>query len=188
MNKAEANNGVHTIGDVTLSVIAGENPSGAPTYIRTTYKPNDASKARACIAVYGGKKADNVIDGSSIKISSKGEKMVKITFKATDLEPGGAAFTASVGTLKLDDSKVRNWTWTGNAEEVTFTVSRKNAAANNAVLRFVEITVNPTGETGINNITVDNAKKGVRYNLAGQRVNESYKGVVIENGKKMIVK
>ena len=186
LNKAEANNGVHTIGDVTLSVIAGENPSGAPTYIRTTYKPNDASKARACIAVYGGKKADNVIDGSSIKISSKGEKMVKITFKATDLEPGGAAFTASVGTLKLDDSKVRNWTWTGNAEEVTFTVSRKNA--NNAVLRFVEITVNPTGETGINNITVDNAKKGVRYNLAGQRVNESYKGVVIENGKKMIVK
>ena len=186
--KAEANNGVHTIGDVTLSVIAGENPSGAPTYIRTTYKPNDASKARACIAVYGGKKADNVIDGSSIKISSKGEKMVKITFKATDLEPGGAAFTASVGTLKLDDSKVRNWTWTGNAEQVTFTVSRKNAEASNAVLRFVEITVNPTGETGINNITVDNAKKGVRYNLAGQRVNESYKGVVIENGKKMIVK
>lgn len=90
--------------------------------------------------------------------------------------------------MKLDDSKVRNWTWTGNAEEVTFTVSRKNAEANNAVLRFVEITVNPTGETGINNITVDNAKKGVRYNLAGQRVNESYKGVVIENGKKMIVK
>lgn len=34
LNKAEANNGVHTIGDVTLSVIAGENPSGAPTYIR----------------------------------------------------------------------------------------------------------------------------------------------------------
>lgn len=188
LNKAEANNGVHTIGDVTLSVIAGENPSGAPTYIRTTYKPNDASKARACIAVYGGKKKDNVINGSSIKISSKGEKMVKITFKATDLEPGGAAFTASVGNLNLDDSKVRNWTWTGNADEVTFTVSRKNADASNAVLRFVEITVNPTGETGINNITVDNAKKGVRYNLAGQRVNESYKGVVIENGKKMIVK
>ena len=188
LNKAEANNGIHTIGDFTLSVIAGENPSGAPQYLRTTYLPNDDSKARACIAVYGGKKADNVINGSSIKISSKGEKMGKITFKATNLEPGGAAFTASVGTLKLDDSKVRNWTWTGNADEVTFTVSRKNADANNAVLRFVEITVNPTGETGINNITVDNAKKGVRYNLAGQRVNESYKGVVIENGKKMIVK
>lgn len=171
-----------------MSVIAGENPSGAPTYLRTTYQPNDASKARACIAVYGGKKKDNVINGSSIKISSKGEKMVKITFKATDLEPGGAAFTASVGNLNLDDSKVRNWTWTGNADEVTFTVSRKNADANNAVLRFVEITVNPSGTTGINNITVDNAKKGVRYNLAGQRVNESYKGVVIENGKKIIVK
>lgn len=88
----------------------------------------------------------------------------------------------------MDDSKVRNWTWTGNADEVTFTVSRKDQASNNAVLRFVEITVNPSGETGINGVTVDNAKNGVRYNLAGQRVNESYKGVVIENGKKMIVK
>lgn len=49
LNKAEANFGVHTIGDVTLAVIAGEKPSGAPTYIRTTYKPNDASKARAAL-------------------------------------------------------------------------------------------------------------------------------------------
>lgn len=39
LNKSEANFGVHTIGDVTLAVIAGENPSGAPTYLRTTYKP-----------------------------------------------------------------------------------------------------------------------------------------------------
>ena len=56
-------------------------------------------------------------------------------------------------------------------------------------IRFIRAIVTVlTDASGINNITVDNAKKGVRYNLAGQRVNESYKGVVIENGKKMIVK
>ena len=44
-------------------------------------------------------------------------------------------------------------------------------------------------ESGINGITNDNTvKNGTRYNLAGQRVNNSYKGIVIENGKKFVVK
>jgi len=42
---------------------------------------------------------------------------------------------------------------------------------------------------GINDITVDEqGKAGKIYNMAGQRVNESYKGIVIKNGKKYIVK
>lgn len=32
------------------------------------------------------------------------------------------------------------------------------------------------------------AKKSVRYNMAGQQVNASYKGLVIENGKKFVQK
>ena len=32
------------------------------------------------------------------------------------------------------------------------------------------------------------AKAGIRYNLAGQKVDANYKGIVIENGKKMMVK
>lgn len=42
--------------------------------------------------------------------------------------------------------------------------------------------------TSIHHVVVDKARKGVRYNLAGQPVSEGYKGVVIENGKKIIVK
>lgn len=44
-------------------------------------------------------------------------------------------------------------------------------------------------ESGINGVTNDNTvKNGARYNLAGQRVSKSYKGIVIENGKKFVVK
>jgi len=32
------------------------------------------------------------------------------------------------------------------------------------------------------------AKAGIRYNLAGQKVDANYKGIVIENGKKFMVK
>lgn len=38
--------------------------------------------------------------------------------------------------------------------------------------------------TGISDITVNSAKKDAAYNLAGQAVNASYKGIVIKGGKK----
>ena len=45
------------------------------------------------------------------------------------------------------------------------------------------------GQTGINNIHTSTAvKNNVMYNLAGQRVNKDYKGLVIMNGKKMMIK
>jgi hypothetical protein len=43
------------------------------------------------------------------------------------------------------------------------------------------------GGTGIKNVTTT-ANSSAIYNLAGQKVSESYKGVVIQNGKKMINK
>jgi len=43
--------------------------------------------------------------------------------------------------------------------------------------------------TGISDAVVDhNTNNAPRYNLSGQRVDDSYKGLVIQNGKKMIVK
>lgn len=42
--------------------------------------------------------------------------------------------------------------------------------------------------TGLKNITAGTKENCVRYNLAGQRVDDNYKGVVIINGKKYIVK
>ena len=41
---------------------------------------------------------------------------------------------------------------------------------------------------GINTIYADKTENGVRYNLAGQKVNNGFKGVVIMNGKKMLQK
>jgi hypothetical protein len=41
---------------------------------------------------------------------------------------------------------------------------------------------------GIQNVNFVQNKNAVRYNLSGQKVDDSYKGVVIVNGKKMFVK
>ena len=183
LSSKQANNDVFTVDDVTMKFVENE-PSATMRYYQ--YDANNNDKATGCIWIYGGKNMETPA-GSDIVISKSGEKIKTITFTAPVVGSKGAGdFKASTGTLTMD-KKTRDWTWTGEADEVTFTVYRKTAKAN-VCLCFSDITVNPTVETGINNITVDNAKKGVRYNLAGQRVNESYKGVVIENGKKMIVK
>ena len=46
------------------------------------------------------------------------------------------------------------------------------------------------GTSGVNGITADKAidANAPMYNLAGQRVSKAYKGVVIQNGHKFIVK
>jgi hypothetical protein len=51
----------------------------------------------------------------------------------------------------------------------------------------VTLTVNDN-TTGIQLVNADNADGEQIYNLQGQKVDGSYKGVVIRNGKKVVVK
>ena len=51
-----------------------------------------------------------------------------------------------------------------------------------------EIDAAASGETAIETVKAADAENAVIYNLAGQKVDNSFKGVVIKNGKKMIQK
>ena len=60
-------------------------------------------------------------------------------------------------------------------------------AANNTLLYIDNLRLLQKTTTGITNVSNDaNANK--LYNLAGQQVGNSYKGVVVSKGKKAIVK
>ena len=67
--------------------------------------------------------------------------MKHIVFVATPVEQGAGELNASCGTLKFE-RKTKNYVWTGDAKEVTFTVSRPEGKT--GVLRFSEIVVNTT--------------------------------------------
>ena len=77
---------------------------------------------------------------------------------------------------------VREFTLKTPANAVTFT----NTGEQLCYVLVVEYTKG--GSASVNSIEVEKAKNNIRYNLAGQRVDESYKGVVIMNGKKFVVK
>ena len=56
-----------------------------------------------------------------------------------------------------------------------------------AILEGQEIGTNPGGNTGISNITTT-AQYGQTYNMAGQKVSDNYRGLIIKDGKKILVK
>ena len=67
----------------------------------------------------------------------------------------------------------------------SFKMSRNKAGTN---VFLTKIVITSGGSTGINTVKTVRVDDGAIYNLAGQKVDKSYKGVVIMNGKKMIQK
>jgi hypothetical protein len=62
--------------------------------------------------------------------------------------------------------------------------------ANQARTFRLDLGENVTGVTLIDNgqLTIDNyAGAGATYNLSGQKVSDDYRGIVIKNGKKIVV-
>ena len=109
-------------------------------------------------------------------------------------------FKFSNGTELFDDSKTYidlgistntapvTQTYTIPAEaagSTSFKMSRSKTGTNLFITKFV---ITSGGSTGINTVKTVRVVDGTRYNLAGQKVDSSYKGVVIKNGKKMVQK
>lgn len=75
---------------------------------------------------------------------------------------------------------------TDAAGSKSMVMARSKASTNVFILKMV---INRGGSTGIGNIEVVAPQfNGAIYNLAGQKVGEDYKGIVIKNGKKFINK
>ena len=93
-----------------------------------------------------------------------------VTFTNED-EPSGAPLRLRGGSLELTPGENGTYTFQMPAAPVT-----------------VKATFKETFVTGVEDINVATAKRGQRYNLLGQPVAGDYKGIVIENGKKIIVR
>ena len=63
---------------------------------------------------------------------------------------------------------------------------QKYSGTGNILISSIEIT--PVDAAGISTIAADKAANSAIYNLAGQKVSNDFKGLVIKNGKKMIQK
>ena len=94
---------------------------------------------------------------------------------------GPGNFTDATAGEYTFESDGATGTWSGDAATFSLTASK-----NQVRMTKVEVTVSPA--TNIINIKAEANADSPLYNLAGQRVSKSYKGVVIKNGKKVLVK
>ena len=192
----------HAIEQNGISVVfAKATGSGA-----TSFKIKDAKTGNAdkFIKLFGGALTGEGAGTDGNTMTFKAEKNItKISIAASNANQYGT-IKANCGTVTMsgatEDNKRGNIdpTWTnvdkdGNTievKEVVFTICRDAKAEKYEHVRYAKATVFTAdgAATGINNITAAKAQNGVRYNLAGQRVSKDFKGVVIETGKKMIVK
>lgn len=125
----------------------------------------NAKGVRYGIAGYNGNSGEDLIIRNAT-VTAEGNEVYSIgDFATLTLEgcaitqPAGAAFDASLHGVALDGEIVKT-----------------------------KVVIGPTG-TGIDTPTANvPAKKQGTYNLAGQRVGDSYKGIVIENGRKVVKK
>ena len=72
-------------------------------------------------------------------------------------------------------------TWKGDAKTASFTAAKKQVRIKKFTITLKETSA---GITDINANSNDDTRP--MYNLSGQRVDKTYKGVVIQNGKKFI--
>ena len=95
-----------------------------------------------------------------------------------------------------DDS--HEWPSFNGSDEITFT-TKEGAAIKTMGIQYTDPEKKPakvsvlgawlvTTTTGISNIESVKLQDGKAFNLAGQQVGKGYKGVVIKNGKKMVIK
>lgn len=98
-----------------------------------------------------------------------------------------------------EDYYIYGWVKAGGFQKVTtgknipegtlFIYAKDTSAAGRMMIKWYDENGNLENETtAIETIEAIEAANGESFNLAGQRVNGNYKGVVIKNGKKVIIK
>ena len=124
-------------------------------------------------------------------------------YKPLTIEDNKASFTVSkedcsytgLSYKKVMEGEKEKWIqdkeYTDEPQDVTSLVLQacEKDATYPAVINIKSIkrvTTTPTGISKVENLEV--AKDGKSFNLAGQQVGKTYKGVVIKNGKKMVIK
>ena len=198
---AAVNVNAETLIDFSVSQTNGIKVNGTTTI--------DAVKINTNTTSISGIKFANSYTTDGASNGNNAELTVEGGFKTGDKIVIAGAFnnsdetkTAAIDIFTLDGTTptvlfttkqfINGRTVADNPEEETFVLTadadKLYLGRNGNTATFVT-TLKVTRETaGISETLNVKVNNGAIYNLAGQKVDESYKGVVIQNGKKVVVK
>ena len=162
---------------------------GYCTTIGTDFGNAKALKVMMEYPVRGG----SYCQGASIKINTTVAGKLSVTYSNTGTRSDEAQRRylnvngTNYGTGTMDPEQITTDDIPVAAGEVTIS-GRMGSDTETQFLRYYKIVFTKSDTDGIADVKVAAEQNAPAYNLAGQKVDKSYKGVVIQNGKKMIQK
>lgn len=158
----------------------------APYEVKASYSDNIVNGEFYFRGLYGRKKYTDGTDGklTTIPISDYGSQKYQYISTA----PGNyLKYLPATSTLQFNGMRAYfyfpHWNKDNNNK------AAQAASNNNNTNAKIHVAVMAASTTGISNISAEEASKQAEvYNLSGQRVDASYKGIVVRNGRKYLRK
>lgn len=166
------------IGEKLISVVP-------PYEVKASYNDNIVNGEFYFRGLYGRKKYTEDADGklTTTLISDNGSQKYQYISTAAG---NYLKYLPSGSTLQFNGMRAYFYFPNWNAENNN---KAQAASKNNNTNAKIHVEVMAASTTGISNISGEEASKQAEvYNLSGQRVNASYKGIVVRNGRKYLRK
>lgn len=159
----------------------------APYEVKASYNDNNIVNGDFYFrGLYGRKKYTEDADGklTTNLISDNGSQKYQYISTATG---SYLKYLPSGSTLQFNGMRAYFYFPNWNAENNN--KAAQAASNNNDTNAKIHVAVMAASTTGISNISAEEASKQAEvYNLSGQRVDASYKGIVVRNGRKYLRK
>lgn len=166
------------IGEKLISVVP-------PYEVKASYSDNIVNGDFFFRGLYGRKKYTEDADGklTTTLISDNGSQKYQYISTAAG---NYLKYLPSGSTLQFNGMRAYFYFPNWNAE---YNNKAQPASKNNNTNAKIHVAVMAASTTGISNISEEEASKQAEvYNLSGQRVDASYKGIVVRNGRKYLRK
>lgn len=176
--KTEDANYYASVGKKTITV-------NAPYEVMASYNDNIVNGDFYFRGLYGRKKYTDGTDGklTTTLISDNGSQKYQYISTAAG---NYLKYLPSGSTLQFNGMRAYFYFPNWNAENNN---AAQTASKNNNTNAKIHVAVMAASTTGISNISAEEASKQAEvYNLSGQRVDASYKGIVVRNGRKYLRK
>ena len=170
--------------------LAGQSSQTSKDGDFTEDKSVTSGDVKLTVSTSGGKTANRMwkgalrMYGGTLTVESANDNIVKVVY-AVFFDNWDESNNVDNKNLEMTSEKegtkvFKFYNWTGVSKKVVLNVKK-------AFLRSVTIT--SVTAAGIKNVQTNEVNENAPiYNLAGQRVDKDYKGVVVQNGKKFIKK
>lgn len=166
------------IGEKLISVVP-------PYEVKASYNDNIVNGVFYFRGLYGRKKYTEDADGklTTTPIADNGSQKYQYISTAAG---NYLKYLPSGSTLQFNGMRAYFYFPNWNAENNN---KAQAASKNNNTNAKIHVAVMAASTTGISNISAEEASKQAEvYNLSGQRVDASYKGIVVRNGRKYLRK